>query len=225
MLERLQYSHRKAVGERILLIMLPPAGAGAAAFAEEGLVAVAQAGEDPVDVIAAHPDLALYLDGGIGSALVQQIVEPAFRQGYRRIWLLGISMGGMGALLFAAEHAELLERVILLAPFIGTRGTLAALAKAGGLAGTVPPPGIATVPEEKLLAWLRDYVASGRRQPAVFLGYGLEDRFAPGHRMLAENLAPDHVVALPGEHDWACWRMLLAALLASHPAPDWTAGS
>jgi pimeloyl-ACP methyl ester carboxylesterase len=137
----------------------------------------------------------------------------------------------MGALLYAAEHAEMVERVILLAPFIATKGTLAALAKTGGLAvgglavdglAASPLPSIVTAAERKLLAWLREYIIAGRRCPKLLLGYGLQDRFAPGHRMLAENLAPENVVTLPGLHDWTCWRALFTALLAAHPA-DWTA--
>jgi pimeloyl-ACP methyl ester carboxylesterase len=165
-----------------------------------------------------QPDLSLYLDGGITAALHQQIVEPALLKGYRRIWLLGISIGGMGALLYAAEHAELVEQLILLAPFIGTKGTLAAQAEAGGLACRLPESGIATEPERKLLGWLRDYLAAGRQAPKLLLGYGGQDRFARGHRMLAENLPPDNVVTLPGGHDWECWRAVWLALLAAHPA-------
>ena len=210
-------SHPATAGEqaRILLIMLPPAGAKASSFADEGVVQAAQA--SGLDVIAAQPDLALYLDGGITAALHREIIEPALRRGNARIWLLGISLGGMGALLYAAEHEQVPERIILLAPFIGTRGTLAAVRKAGGLAGPWRGAAIATEPELKLLAWLREHVPS-RRRPELLLGYGAQDRFAPGHRMLAEILPPDHVVTLPGGHDWPCWRALLQSLLSIHPA-------
>jgi len=215
MLSWLDYPAASAAPERVLLVMLPAAGAAAADFAAHGFVADAQAGRVAVDVAAVQPDLSLYLDGGIAAALHEQIVRPAQAKGYRRIWLTGISLGGMGALLYAAAHAAAIEGLILLAPFLGTKGTIAALAKAGGIAGL--QPGITTATEQILLDWLRDHLASGGQKPAIYLGYGEEDRFAPGHKLLADVLAPDRVAVLPGGHDWECWSALWRQLLARKP--------
>jgi len=129
--------HHRAPGsgtDRPLLIMLPGAGIEAAAFSENGLVAALHEQEPAVDIAALRPDITLYLDGGFVEALHRAVVEPALAQGYTRIWLLGISLGGMGALLYASAHGALVEGLILLAPFLGTRGTLAEMTKAGGLA-------------------------------------------------------------------------------------------
>lgn len=195
-------------GRNIHLLMLPPAGAKAADFAAEGLVEDAQARGD-IEITAIEPDLELYLDGGIAGA-VHAVLEPARARG-RRIWLLGISLGGMGALLYAAAQPRAVEGIILLAPFLGTRGTLAALEKPG-IAGAIPEG--ATVQEATLLAWLQDHLVSAGA-PALYLGYGTEDRFGAGHRLLARALPPEQVAALPGGHDWACWRALWQVLLAA----------
>ncbi len=215
MLSWVEYPAAAAATERVLLVMLPAAGMQAHEFLEQAFVADAQAGGHAIDIIAVQPDMSLYLDGGIAAALHDAVLQPALARSYRRIWLLGISLGGMGALLYAAAQQSLVEGVILLAPFLGTKGTIAALAKTGGMAGPVDCS-ITTVPEQRLLAWLREYVARGLG-PAIYLGYGEDDRFAPGHRMLAELLPMDRVAAGPGGHDWDCWRGLWRQLLDRKP--------
>jgi len=216
MLSWIDYPSPLAGSDRVLLLMLPAAGAMAADFETHGLVADAQTAGLPIDIAALQPDMALYLDGGIADALHRQIVEPARAKGYRRIWLLGISLGGMGALLYAASHEAAVEGVILLAPFLGTKGTIAALARSGGIAGGTAA-GTTTQTEQKLLSWLQDRAASGHDAPKLYLGYGTEDRFSPGHLLLAELLPPACVAALPGGHEWPCWRALWRQLLATSP--------
>jgi pimeloyl-ACP methyl ester carboxylesterase len=46
-------------------------------------------------------------------------VLPARSAGYREIWIAGISMGGLGALSYAVKYPGHLDRVLLLAPYLG----------------------------------------------------------------------------------------------------------
>jgi pimeloyl-ACP methyl ester carboxylesterase len=201
-------------GERVLLVMLPGAGIEAEAFAENGMVAAAQAHGEAVDVIAARPELELYLDGGVAAAL-HEVVEPALAEG-ERFWLLGISLGGMGALLYAAAHEDRVAGIFLLAPFLGTKGTVAEVAKAGGLAAWREKESAATEAEKRMLVWLRD-LPKRPESPPVYLGYGRADRFAPGHFLLAAHLPADRVVTADGGHDWQTWAALWQGLLATRP--------
>jgi pimeloyl-ACP methyl ester carboxylesterase len=200
---------------RLLLVMLPGAGIAAEDFATRGLVAVAQAGETIVDVIAARPEQSRYLDGTVAPALQQAVLSPARRAGYRRIWILGISLGGMGALSCAAEY-DGVEGLILLAPFIGTHGTMAELACAGGFAGWREEASIATHPERKILAWLQARLA-GATGPALWLGHASRDRFAAGHRLLAAAMPEGRAMQVDGEHDWDAWRAAFEAIMARDP--------
>jgi pimeloyl-ACP methyl ester carboxylesterase len=210
-----RHHHRAPANDpdRILLVMLPGVGFEAEAFASHGLVAATHGRGWPVDIVAANPQLDLYLEGGIASALHREIVEPARAQGYARIWLLGVSLGGMGALLYASEHAAAIEGVVLLAPFLGTQGTIAELAKAGGLRSWSAASSAATQTERRVLTWLQTYLAARPASPALYLGYGHADRFAQGHRMLAACLPEAHVHTAGGGHDWDTWRTLWQSLL------------
>jgi pimeloyl-ACP methyl ester carboxylesterase len=221
MIDVLQYCAPGCEKNRLLLVMLPGVGIAAAEFFDNGLVGAVQAHGQAqnlgIDVAALRPELELYLDGGIGAALHRAVIEPARRQGYARIWLLGISLGGMGALHYAAGHAAEIEGLILLAPFLGTRGTVAELERAGSLNGWNPAQSIATDLEQRTLLWLRDVLNHPARGPALYLGHAQDDRFAPGHRLLAAALPQDRVVTAEGGHDWESWVRLWRLLLERSP--------
>lgn len=197
--------------------MLSAAGIGAADFDAHGLVAAVHRRGLAVDVVAARPALDLYLDSKVATELHRIVVAPARARGYQRIWLLGISLGGMGALLYASTQPEAVEGLVLLAPFLGTQGTVAEIAAAGGLAGWTAEGSAATTPERQLLLWLQRFLAAPPARPAVYLGYGLADRFVRGHTMLAERLPRDRVVTAAGGHDWKTWRALWHAVLDAEP--------
>jgi pimeloyl-ACP methyl ester carboxylesterase len=190
-----------------LMVMLPGAGMEAGDFAANGMVAAVHDRGLAVDIIAARPELDLYLDGNVAAALHRAVIAPAREAGYSQIWLLGISLGGMGALLYAAPHEARVEGIVLLAPFLGTPGTIAEVEAAGGLPGWTAG-GVATAPEARMLGWLRDYVARPPARPKLYLGYGLADRFARGHRLLGACLAAHQVFTQNGGHDWETWLAL-----------------
>ena len=102
----------------VLLDHAAGVGTEAGEFADQGMVAAVHARGLAVDIVVARPDLALYLEDGVTEALQREVVEPALARGCTRIWLLGISLGGMGALLYASAHEAQVEGLVLLAPFL-----------------------------------------------------------------------------------------------------------
>ena len=201
----------------ILLIMLPGAGIEAADFATHGMIAAMQEHIPNVDIIVAHPDMGLYLEDGVTDILHNAVIAPAVARGVTRIWLLGISLGGMGALLYASAYQQNIEGIILIAPFIGTRGTTAEILRAGGLTAWHAENSNATVSEQRLLLWLQTHLATPEAYPKIYLGYALQDRFAPAHKLLAQQLPPERITTAPGGHDWPSWRTLWQQLLAFVP--------
>ena len=206
----------RPAGERLLLVMLPGAGIALEDFATHGLVAMAQASTPVVDVMAAKPDQLLYLDGTVAPMLHQTILAPAREAGYSRIWLLGISLGGMGALSCAAASLGEIEGLILIAPFIGTHGTIAELTRACGFAAWRAQASTATLPEQRIISWLQARLA-GAPGPELWLGHARQDRFATGHRLLAAALPEHSSVLVEGQHDWAAWRAAFHGIMARNP--------
>ena len=210
--------HYPAPGDnaKTLLIMLPGAGITAADFAAHNMIAAVHDLGLPIDITVAQPHLDLYLEDGVTQPLHDAIIAPALARG-QKIWLLGISLGGMGALLYASAHPANIEGLFLLAPFIGTRGTTAELARAGGLHAWSPQTSAATAPEQRLLLWLQTHLATAQKSPALYLGYGTQDRFAAAHKMLAAHLPPHHVATTQGGHDWPSWTALWRQILTLTP--------
>ena len=156
--------HRGPGGERsrALVVMLAGVGIEASEFSERGLVGVLHERNPSVDVIATRPDLDLYLDGNLAAALHRDVVDPARMQGYARLWMLGISLGGMGALHYASIHPVEIEGLILLAPFLGTQGTVAEISATGGLAAWSAANSMSTAVERRVPP-----MAEGLSRPAA----------------------------------------------------------
>src|SRR5690606_25855330 len=112
---------------------------------------------------------------------------------------------------------------VTLAPYLGRRPLGAEIHKAGGLRSWKAPDG--PPPDEevdrKLWPWLQQYAAPMRAPglPPLYLGFGLSDRFAANHRLLAEALPPGHVFTTEGGHDWPQWSCLWHQMLDRLPLP------
>ena len=213
---RLNVIHDRAPqrsAEPVLLVMLPSAKACPRDLVEYGFMRTMRKRGLPVDVIAVDAHLGYYLDGSFNKRLHDDVIAPARARKYRRIWLMGISLGGMGSLLYAREHPTNIEGLILLVPFIGLRGTIAEVVRAGGL--TQWQPGIikADDDERRLLAWFKTFEAGAPALPEIYLGYGTADRFATAIQLLAARLPPARVTTITGGHDWNTWLHLWQQLL------------
>lgn len=198
--------------ERALVVMLPGLDMTGDDFVQHGFSDVPTARRLPIDSLALSVPADDYFERGFADTLHEDVVRP-YLGDYRRILVMGISLGAMGALFYARAYDT--DGVVLLAPFLGTPGTIASVERAGGLAGwepgTVGPRDL----ERGLLAWLKGFCATATR-PWILLGYGTEDRFSAGSRLLAAALPGDRILALGGGHDWATWSRLWNDLV-DHP--------
>jgi pimeloyl-ACP methyl ester carboxylesterase len=201
----------------VLLVMLAGAGIAAEDFARHGMIEAAHARGLGVDIVAARPDLDDYLDWAIAEAIDRDIIATARGHGYARIWTIGLSLGGLGALLHARAHAGSVEGIVLLSPFLGTAGMIAEVVRAGGLARWQPGVIAVNDGERQLLAWLKHNLSAPPPFPELYLGYGQADRFIAGQRLLADRLPPERVVEVEGEHDWPTWTLLWRRILDKRP--------
>lgn len=188
-----------------LTILLPGALHGPEDFMREGFVdAVRNRGID-MDLLLAE----LQFDHVAGEQALPQLhaslIEPSLAAGYRHIWLVGISIGGYVAMGYADQYPGCVEGLFLMAPYPGNRMTTNEIAAAGGILSWQPGDLAEDDTERRNWRWLQSHEKSSIE---VHLGYGTEDRFAPGHEMMAEALPTWHVDHIPGGHDWPAWRDL-----------------
>jgi pimeloyl-ACP methyl ester carboxylesterase len=203
-------------GQPVLLVMLPGYGMARDDFQRHGFIDAVREWPWPVDIVATRPDLDLYLDGTVAQRLHADIVLPA-RSAASRLWFVGVSLGAMGALLYARRHRGEVAGAILLAPFLGSPGIIAEVADAGGLARWEPGDVRPVDTERQLLAWLKSTRAAAADGLTLYLGYGRGDRFARGASVLAQQLPEASVLATDGGHDWETWGRLWRQLLARDP--------
>lgn len=202
---------RQRDGARQLIVMLPGAYMAAADYEKAGFFAAIRQRQLALDMAAVDLDLAA-ISGGTALAAVQtEIIAAARAEGYEKIWLGGISLGGLLALCHNADQPGQVDGLCLLAPYPGSRLTINAIARAGGLAQWQATPEELGDPEFRMWRWLK-------KPPPdfpVFIGYGSEDRFASGMQQLADCFPATarHVIA--GTHDWPVWQLLWEQFLDS----------
>jgi pimeloyl-ACP methyl ester carboxylesterase len=180
-------------------------------FVREGFPAAVRSHGIEADIVMAGVSAAHFADGSIVERIRSHVVLPARERGCERIWLVGISLGGLAALSFAARHEDDLDGIVLLAPYPATRDLLREVDAAGGLAQW-KSQGRAGEGDLEREAWSWLAGARAHRLPVhCYLASG--DRFASGQRRLGEALDERRVHELPGGHDWGSWRRLWQAFL------------
>ena len=195
----------------VLVNMLPGRGDRGETFIAEGFQ---QAGERlGFDSIAVDAHFGYYRKRILLPRLHEDIVVPARAAGYEKIWLLGISAGGFGSLLYATEHPDEIDGLILLAPYLGDRKLVEEINEAGGLAAWSGGGSGFKDYEVDVWTWLQG-ATNGHSRTPVILGYGESDGGAKSHAVLADALEPSSVYTLEGGHKWTTWRPLWEKIAA-----------
>jgi dienelactone hydrolase len=212
--------HRPARAGRqapLLVLMLPGAYSVPQDFIDQGFVSRLQAQGFAADAALADAHIGYVENGTLLERLRDDVLLPAQRAGYRRIWLVGISLGGLAALALLMREPAGIEGVLAIAPYVGRPELLQQVAAAGGAKAFADIRPADEDLEAALWIWL------GRSSPAqrdkIHLYTGGQDRLITGQRLWAASLAPDHVLELSGDHDWPVWNALWSRWLARAPWP------
>jgi pimeloyl-ACP methyl ester carboxylesterase len=195
--------------ERTLVVVLPGFGADAAELMGHGIAAAIQEAWPEVDVVLTSATFAYYRDGRLVERLHNEVVEPALNKGYRRIWLAGASMGGMGALLYERERPGALEGIVLFAPFLGSNELLREIRASGGPRrwdpGALPAEMSSDNYQRQVWKMVKGWGDRPELARRVWLVCGIYDRLIDGVRLLAQELPGANFLELPGGHTWEIW--------------------
>jgi pimeloyl-ACP methyl ester carboxylesterase len=198
-----------------LLVFLPGIRDKAAVFAEEGFVAAVHANGIQADMIGVEAHLDYYVKKEFLPRLKADVIAPARRLGYDNIWLVGVSLGGFGALWYDIENPGDLAGIVALAPYLGEPEVVEEVARAGGLRGWRPAANAELDDQHRIWRGLKSYERRERCEGRVYLGYGRQDKFAAPEGMLAAVLPLGQVFTIEGGHDWSAWRPLWDSILKS----------
>ena len=211
----LRYDSGRGTPETNLLVFIRGLGGSSRSFAEEGLVADIQTRGLPYDMAAPNAHLAYYSGRTLITRLKADVIDPARAAGYRNIYLVGVSMGGLGALLYTRDHPADIAGIFLIAPFLGYDEIIGEIRAAGGVVAWQSGPYDPDDQWERMVwHWLQTTYAGGPGSgPPLYLGYGDGDDYADGQRLLAAILPDARVYRADGGHTYATfkevWRRFL----------------
>ncbi|MDF1590924.1 MAG: alpha/beta hydrolase [Desulfobacterales bacterium] len=186
-------------------------------FETEGFVEAVQKRKIPFDMIAPNTHFGYYKDRTLEKRLTEDVIRPAKANGYEKIWLAGVSMGGLGAILYLIKHPENIDGVLLLGPYLGDASIAAEISKAGGLKPWDPGPYDGETDWQRLIwDWLKQNGANPAGQAPVYLGIGNHDRYYDAQKLLAESLPEDRVIIIAGGHRPSTFKRIWDIFLDKH---------
>ncbi len=194
--------HTLRLGDRsdTLVVMLPGIKDKAEKFLAAGFVDAA----DPYDVVVVVPTLGDYIGGRFAERLRAEVIAPAQAHGYDEIWLVGVSIGGYGSLLYAGEFPADIRGVVLLAPYLGGRRLQRAIAAAGSLEAWAAEARRTPFAD----AWMALNTLTRRRDATILLGFGGDDKLAATYAPLLAALPESRIYTVDGGHEWTTWTPL-----------------
>lgn len=209
-----------------LLVLLPGRFMSPDEFSDQGFIRAIRQRGLAVDVLSVDAHIGYYSDRSILDRLRADIFEPARQRGVSQIWIAGISIGGFGGMLYADTYPGEATGLIVLGPYLGSTNLIDAIGAEGGLRQWRAPDVLPSLFAESsdanaelhLWRWAQRQARSPQSEnSALYLGYGRDDRYAKAHRLLADALLPERVVAVDGDHDWNTWRPAWGELLDRLP--------
>lgn len=198
------HSVRVGEGSDTLVVMLPGIKDEAEQFLIEGFVGGNDGTAESFDVVVVGPEFGDYVSGTFAARLRNDVIAPARARGYDDIWLLGVSIGGFGSLLYAGEFPADIRGIVLLAPYLGGKRTPRAIEAAGGLEAWRG----AGRPSPFVDGWIALRTLLQHPDATIVLGFGGDDRLAATYTPLLATLPQSQVYTVAGGHGWATWAPL-----------------
>ncbi len=165
------------------------------------------------DLVAVDAHLGYYYRQVLPERIREDILVPARERGYEQIWAVGISLGGLGAVLLQADLEDPWDGMVLIAPFVGDEpGTMEAVRAAPSLAEAALYPDFAH-DDYTAKFWHQIRYLTTQTDMPIYLTYGSEDRMAADQALLARELPAENVLVRPGDHTWDIWKELWAELV------------
>ena len=199
-----------------LIIFLPGRRDHMDAFERSDFIDILQQSNRAADSIVIDAHMGYYQDGSLPERVYREILVPFYQRGYRHFIMVGISLGGYGALWINSNYGDWISGLVLIAPYLGQPSLIEQIEAKGGVHSwrlqLDHPPGI----EEKAWIWIDDMVKpSCEENKPLILAVGLEDDFRRATELLAEFHTGSGLFTDNGGHNWKTWRSLWSDITKS----------
>jgi len=205
----LEYSQTRGAQENNLLVLIRGLGASNKVFEENGLIEEVRRRNLPFDIVAPDLHFGYYKEETVQERLHEDVILPARRAGYQKIWLAGFSMGGLGSLFYLRDYPDQVDGVMLICPFIGWGGIVSEVKDAGGVSNWN-----ATTEDENdwqrlIWSWIKEYDLQQASYPPIYLGFGENDFLSgDGPELFARVLPAERSFSVPGGHRYSTFRTI-----------------
>jgi len=199
-----------------LVVMLPGRGDDLDSLASRGITQIIHRQWPDADLILTGLTMPFYRQGRAAARLHEEILAPAHARHYDEVWLAGISLGGLGALMYDRAYPGEVDGILLISPYLGDKSLYREIEAAGGLDRWRPGPVQAFTPEtyqRELWRYIRNWSVGSGRARSVWVAWGDKEGFRDRIGLLAAQLPPGHAFELPGHHNWTLWRPAATVLL------------
>lgn len=202
-----------------LVVVLPGRADNLRRLRASGVATAVQHAWPDAEVVLAELTMDYYLASSAERRLHDEVIVPARARGLREVWLVGASLGGMGALLYDRSYPGVAHGLVLLAPYLGDDALLDEIRRAGGVGRWNPGPMREVAPD----TWQREmwrnvhrWTREPGRRPQVWLAYGHRDGFSAAMPLLGETLEAGRVLEREGGHSWRVWTPAVGEILRAH---------
>ncbi len=193
----------------VLVIFLPGRGDNIDAFERGGFIDVLRSSTRPLDAVVVDSHLGYYIERSLATRIGDDIIQPYRAKGYSKFILVGISLGGVGALKIQDEFRNDIIGVVLLAPYLGSKSTIRSIRGSGGVQQWRAQIDTLAEPDGEIWIWVDNAIDDRNKyMPHTILAYGEKDKFANSNGFLAEYLPESHVFTNSGGHKWTAWGLL-----------------
>ncbi len=196
-----------------LLVMFPGINSPGSDFVQHGFVQMFQDKYPDVDITLVDTRFAYIEDDNIAERIQNEIILPARREGYKKIWFTGVSLGGLSAIKYNKSFAGNINGMVLIAPYLGSQYEIEGLLTDGTPYVWSELNNNSSDKTIRLWQYLLNETQSKNGKENLFLAYGNSDRFSDMHRFLASLLDKNNVFIEKGGHNWTVWKKLWQTML------------
>ena len=201
-----------------LIIFFPGLYDSAVIFKDESFFSIARKEGINADMVSVDVNVYHLVKEMMIERVEKDIFERAKKSGYKNIWLVGVSLGGLNSLLFNIKHENDICGVVTLAPYVANTPLIEDLRNAKEVMNWEPDSNDNRRSLDNILqflwVWLKEK-SSKDDLNHIYLGYGKQDRYIGAIKLLENILDKNHVVAVEGGHNWSTAQKIWQKQLSS----------
>jgi pimeloyl-ACP methyl ester carboxylesterase len=192
-----------------LVIFLPGIGDDMAAFERAGFIELLQESNPSVDSVVVDTHIGYYFNSSLPDRVYQDVILPYKKRGYKKFILVGISLGGYGALWINNKYGNSISGTVLLAPLLGRKSLIREIAASEDVRSWRSQLKHKPGPDERAWLWIDELIEpDSGRIPELILAFGREDKYQEAGNLLAESIPESHIFKNGGSHEWQTWHSL-----------------